>query len=347
MTKPTFTGNYPLTSAAIVGLPSGTYKLRDVQRFAAVVAPRIVAALEAGEITTIDNKSIRQDINYFVSGAYSLAISDKYTSGGLYASLPDALQWLDFPGEARLIPSFEKKLAKLVKDFGGYKIVEDMVALTAELRELADVVAYLKSVEYKANERRATIKAVKAEEIRCSNLTDKVYLAVLPLKEQAIKEADYRTRERIANCIAKLIAAEWNLDVVAPAGDYKADNEVKYRTKNGLRAFYLHFVKKVHTNVFARNTPAIVEVDNDGIEHMVTVARRDAAEQFEIYVAKLNGKINDEVMSAALAGTSVWSESHLTVVTRNKGTQVWHTQIIVNFSKLGKIFNQFPTRLKA
>lgn len=344
MTKPTFTGNYPLTLAAIAGLPSGTYRLRDVQRFAAVVAPRIVAALAAGEITTIENKDLRSGINYFVSGAYYF-IADKYNSGGKYASLPTDLQWIDYPGEARLIPGFEKKLAKLVANFGGYQMVEDLVALTAELRELADVVAYLKSVEYKANERRATVKAAKAEEDRCANLTDKVYLAVLPLKEQAIKEADYRTRERIANCLAKLISAEWSLDVVAPAGDYKVDNENKYKAKNALRAFYHHITKRVRTDSFARNEPVIVEVDNEGIEHMVTVARRDAADQFEVYVAKLNSKINDEVLEATLAGTSVWFESNLTVVTRNKGTQVWHTQIIVNFSKYDKAYNQFPTRL--
>ena len=40
----------------------------------------------------------------------------------------------------------------------------------------------------------------------------------------------------------------------------------------------------------------------------------------------------------------MWSYSFLYVTTPSNGDQCWKTQQIINQSKLGKLFNQFPTR---
>jgi hypothetical protein len=79
------------------------------------------------------------------------------------------------------------------------------------------------------------------------------------------------------------------------------------------------------------------------VERFITRAKEDAAAQYDSYVQKLIGKIG-EVTAASLDGDHVWGFSYLTVTLPNGKKEVWKTQMIVNISKLGKLFNQFPTR---
>ena len=103
-----------------------------------------------------------------------------------------------------------------------------------------------------------------------------------------------------------------------------------------MRRFYLS-ICNLRQHRFLTLNAAMVEVE-------VAKVRRDAGFQFEAFVAKLNAKINDITVKADLAGDP-WTRSTLTVVTKNKGTQIWKTKMIINVSKYGKLFNQFPTRL--
>jgi len=72
-------------------------------------------------------------------------------------------------------------------------------------------------------------------------------------------------------------------------------------------------------------------------------ACENAAFQYDAFIAKLDKKIG-EAVSAELSGNHVWSFSVLTVEKADGSIEHWKTQMIINFSKLGKMFNQFPTR---
>jgi hypothetical protein len=65
--------------------------------------------------------------------------------------------------------------------------------------------------------------------------------------------------------------------------------------------------------------------------------------QYRAYLAKMNAKIG-EVISADLKGTSLWNESFLTVVKSDNVTEIWKTRLVLNQSKYGLPFFQFPTR---
>ena len=69
---------------------------------------------------------------------------------------------------------------------------------------------------------------------------------------------------------------------------------------------------------------------------------RDAAAQYDAFIAKLIRKIGD-FDSATLTGSHVWGYSILTV-TKGAATERWGTRQIVNQSVLGKLFNQWPSR---
>jgi hypothetical protein len=70
---------------------------------------------------------------------------------------------------------------------------------------------------------------------------------------------------------------------------------------------------------------------------------KDAEVSFDSYIAKLAEKIGQEIKSADVQG-NLWNGSILEVVTLANEVQRWKTQIIINRSKLGLLFNQYPTR---
>ena len=71
-----------------------------------------------------------------------------------------------------------------------------------------------------------------------------------------------------------------------------------------------------------------------------------AALAFEAYVVKLALKVGLNVVhaSAFSLGDDLWHSSQLKAFTEDQAFTVWNTKTIVNCSKLGKLFFQFPTR---
>lgn len=352
MNKPTFTGKYPLVQATIqlrLIKNRDDINVKSIQRDLNELTAGINAALEAGEITKTEFKDLRTYyINSFVDRAFSMVIADRYTNNGQYQSLPQELQWFDYLREARLIGGYEKKVLKLKSQ--NHPMVKDMLELINELRELQHVVEYLKTIEVSAVTKRETAKVKKAEEARIRNQTDIVYQTVLPLLKCAQDEAEAQTRseaERVEEILAK---HGFDLEKVAPKAksvyfNGKKNWEATYeahRKANIKRVFYQSFCEVESST----KDSTILKMSQEAIERKVEQSRCDAAFEFEAYVAKLNAKINDPVLQAELSQVAgVWFDSDLTVVTQNKGTQVWNTKVIVNFSKHGKAFNQFPTRL--
>lgn len=58
---------------------------------------------------------------------------------------------------------------------------------------------------------------------------------------------------------------------------------------------------------------------------------------------KLEMKIGEH-LTATLEGNHVWGDSFITVEKANGENERWRTHTILNVSKLGLYFNQFPTR---
>lgn len=336
MSQPKFTAKYPILTACINAklARNETYPKRAIDRFFDSTED-IYGAMSKGEIIVADSKYLREKINEFVKTAFDMCLWDVFTFGGKWQALPVDLQQLDHVWEARLLGSFKKKLEKVTsKDHMFYTVASE---LTDELMELRDVVEYLKSIEVKASDVKAREKAAKQAATEAKNANDPVYQAVLPLKKMAMDRAEEGFREAVRSGMIRAEAKGFDLEKIAPYPEpYDRD---AHQAACLERSYYLSicdFVSKSGNHIVL--SPAKVEIEVDK-------ARRSAAAQFEAYAAKLNAKINDKVHTAELAGNP-WFGSHLTVVTENKGTQVWHTQMILNVSKLGKLFNQFPTRLK-
>lgn len=168
-----------------------------------------------------------------------------------------------------------------------------------------------------------------------------ILAAVEPLRADAIARAEQRVRNWVARIEAELDAVGNDLQVYAP---YPRGTDRDYKQKLAFRKAVEAIV--THAGVSRRiNDPEIVSISAEKVERFVRDARENASASFDAYAAKLAGKVG-EIRSASICGASLWDGSLLTVETEAGATQRWHTQQIINVSSLGKVFNQWPTRLR-
>ncbi len=83
-------------------------------------------------------------------------------------------------------------------------------------------------------------------------------------------------------------------------------------------------------------------VNQNLVKSFVRKAGEDASVAYTAFIQKLEAKVG-ECDSAVLSGNHVWSSSLLTVC-KGEVKEYWRTQQIINVSKLGRLFNQWPTR---
>jgi hypothetical protein len=169
--------------------------------------------------------------------------------------------------------------------------------------------------------------------------------AVRPLKVDAVTRAEQDARAYVVKCQSDLEEHGWDINAAAPYPMRSAYGSVDYHVRRFKHDHYhaLTSLAEGHRETYRPNEPRIVAMDEKKIERFVEMRKKLAAEQYEAFVAKLIAKIG-EVKKATLAGNHVWAHSILTVVTAGGETQRWMTQQITNVSKLGKYFNQWPTR---
>lgn len=184
--------------------------------------------------------------------------------------------------------------------------------------------------------------------------------AVKHLKDEAIARAEQQAKETIIKATDTMEQNNWNFTAVAPMPSSFKDSRESYRQKNAVRAFYnnlfshdYHATQKAYDDAVkngevearysAQKLYNIYTRDEQKEAKFIEDAKRNAASQYDAFVAKLNQKIG-VAKKATLDGSHVWGHSFLEVVTESGELQTWKTQMIINVSKYGKLFNQFPTR---
>jgi len=168
--------------------------------------------------------------------------------------------------------------------------------------------------------------------------------AVLPLKQAAIdraEEAAYAHADKIGEEISK---AGNDLQICTPyPNSIKTPGRIPYMIAYEKYRLYRKLTTLRPAPARHMDSPEYADIDPAKVDQWVKEAKEAAALSYDKFVAKLNKKIGP-VREATLTGNHVWGYSHLTVVTEAGEKQIWRTQIIVNVSCLGKIFNQWPTR---
>jgi hypothetical protein len=169
-----------------------------------------------------------------------------------------------------------------------------------------------------------------------------IAIAVEPIKQASIDAAVEATREVIAAYKQKLEAANWDLNVAFPRPSINT-SRATYMAQKSRHDFARSLVTPV--GFPRRSEPYLVAWCEEGVARALDQAAKDAALQYESYVYKLVKKVGDCDDAKMGFNNGVWFDSNL-VVTKGETKQVWNTKCIVNRSVYGKVFNQFPTRLR-
>lgn len=172
-------------------------------------------------------------------------------------------------------------------------------------------------------------------------MTNHIAIAVEPLRAEAVERAHQHALTTVENIRKRLSEANWDANIVAP---YPSSINGAYQMAVGFHDLVRMVTKSSNKNGIRRHRdPEPVVMNSVGIKKFVEMAEKNANDQYDAFIEKLNSKVGN-CISAVLDGNHVWGYSLLTVEKADGSTEIWKTQMIVNVSKLGKIFNQFPTR---
>lgn len=168
-----------------------------------------------------------------------------------------------------------------------------------------------------------------------------IVAAVMPVKGPAVDRAEIEARKIVEHVTKTLAAAGNDLLICAPYPSSRLSGHDYQRKLSTYQLF--GSLTKWRGVTYSPHEPHFADVSPELVAKFVKNARDDAGFQYDLFVAKLINKIGD-VTSATLKGSHVWGYSFLTVVKADATTETWKTQQIVNVSKHGKLFNQWPTR---
>lgn len=177
------------------------------------------------------------------------------------------------------------------------------------------------------------------------DMNNPIVKAVEPLKSDAVNRAEQEANKIVEKITKDLAENNNDMKIVAPypksfGPEFRSRED--YMLKLAKRKLYGSIVKYRNSS-HRQNEPEIVDVYPPYVDKFVEHAKQDAAFQYNEFIHKLVKKIGD-VTNATLTGNHVWGHSILTVTLVDGTQQKWKTQQIVNVSKLGKLFNQWPTR---
>lgn len=171
--------------------------------------------------------------------------------------------------------------------------------------------------------------------------TNPIAAAVLPLKSTAQDRAEKHAREVITGVTSEMLINNNNVNAFAPYPRAFNMSRAEYHKKKAKHDLVISLTKRVNPNDYVSDSPRVM--CEKSCERFVAEARTFAAAQYDAFVFKLTHKIG-ATTSAVLDGNHVWSTSFLTVVKADSTREVWKTQTIVNHTKFGMPYLQWPSR---
>lgn len=274
---------------------------------------RAIEAMNAGFTTKADQKRVNEDL----SRAYSSLIDYK-------VDVPYSLAHV----RANHIAEVAKELGEEAKSF-----LLELIAL----REKAITTPIVK---------KQTVKERKAAEIAKIDETGKTQNIIRdliePMKADAIARARQEAEKFVSTVEEKLREFNFDANAFAPYVPLNHRDYTKNRERREVVSMFC-VTDPTKPNTHRSQDPRYVVMSEDKIAHYIKMSEAEAAANYDAFVLKMIAKIG-AIDSATITGNHIWGYSVLTV---KKGDVIenWKTQMIVNVSKLGKLFNQWPTRL--
>ena len=172
-----------------------------------------------------------------------------------------------------------------------------------------------------------------------------VELSVAPLRDKAIQAAESVMRETLEKIRHQLEAADWDLLKVAPYPHTRMDRKSYVSAKSKFNFFDSLVTRNDPRQIVIYAKELLVTWDEAKAQRVIEDAKVSAAFSYDKYVKKLNAKIGDHTEAKLRNDSNLWYSSFLDVTLPSGEVVCWKTQMIVNVSSLGKLFNQWPTRI--
>jgi uncharacterized protein YoxC len=235
------------------------------------------------------------------------------------------------------------KTKKALKDVKNQDVIHQFTAIIAIWEEIATSLKTLKPKVVKVSQKRAEKKEREKQTYAASVGSFKIMVDLLEKhRKEYINGAVEYKEDHIKAALNTLKKNDWNIDNLL-------DSRMPRSYNMDIQRYYESFTESVNPqSSYSRlqpKEPNIRVEDKKAIKSMLKETAQAAQLNYDSFIAKIVGKVGEPVVDAELKG-NIWTGCTLTVETKEGETQVWDTKIIVNISKLGKVFNQFPTRRK-
>jgi len=211
--------------------------------------------------------------------------------------------------------------------------------------------------KFREQEAADTEHAKRMDKYRADNaefgaVQDKVKTAIAPVRNQLRDALHDQITRYVTKLETDMKAANWDLDKALPR-PRGSMSKAAYRQATDARTSAQHWLEPVNRSCSMAdpNTMKFKEEPAARAKTIAANAERLADESFAEYAHKLTGKITEEakgreVVSVGHRGDgNVWGWSTLTAKLNDGTTIDFKTRQIINVSSLGKLFNQWPTRI--
>jgi hypothetical protein len=221
----------------------------------------------------------------------------------------------------------------------GNQVVKTWTPIAADLKTLKGKVV-------KTSQKRAEVKAA-AEKVMSGKKASSAPLIKIfeSHMNEYIAMAEKRAKDFVNDRLEVLKKHGMDLDKVAPYPSSRTMSASEYKTAQAKRDLYRSITKSTKSSL-SRGEPDIREPNKVMIDRYIEMNKQGAEDAYRNFMEKMIQKIGKPVVDAKMTG-NIWTNAVLTVTTDDNEKQVWHTQMILNFSKYQKMFNQFPSRRKS
>ena len=224
---------------------------------------------------------------------------------------------------------------------------------SAYIKKFRALIGHDLSTRHSEEEILKNFDVITAEEL-AANVASKepVGLCIFPMKADAVLMQEKITREYFASLLAPLEEHDGDIDAAYPYPDWRKASW-SLTNKEEMQKLLHNLVSSVTKDDKTRPMPQENArrsghyykrvVDREAVERKVAEAMRDAATLYDAFIVKMVVKVG-KVESASISGSHIWESSFLNVTKEDGSTECWKTQQIINRSKFGMPFNQWPSR---
>lgn len=304
-----------------------------------ILEKEIERHMAAGEIDPPTYATLKYHVDHAIESTANVIREEHlYGSGDKFYKLgDDHLANLShaIPHAAREVLFMQKKLAKV--KLKTQPLYLDCVAYFERYKGIAQRLLDLKEKIVSTKARRAN-KVAAAEQLRVQKFKEYATLvAVLQTHMAAYMDrAGELAGTMFDKWMTELENHGWDVDKAAPKPTKETDWK-KYERAMERRSTFIAWTDAADKQGIIRKLST-----KRRAEH-VARARDAARGSYMAWIYKMIQKIGRPVAAAEMVGDP-WFGSLLRVTTNDGALQVWHTKMIVNYSKYMRMFNQFPSR---